>query len=67
MKIEDFMTSEKLLRKNQVAGMLACSLRTVDRLVVASSLTRVKILGGVRFRFSQVQTLMKGGNHDFQS
>ena len=57
---------EKLLRKKQVADILACSLRTVDRLVNAGRLTRVKILGGIRFRFSQVQTLMNGGNHDFQ-
>jgi hypothetical protein len=41
-------------------------LRTVDRLVNAGRLTRVRILGGIRFRFSQVQNLMKGGQHDFQ-
>jgi excisionase family DNA binding protein len=58
---------EKLLRKKEVAERLACSLRTVDRLVNAGRLTRVKILGGIRFRFSQVQILMNGGKHDFQS
>ena len=52
---------ERLLRKKQVAKILACSLRTVDRLVNAGRLTRVKILGGIRFRFSQVQMLMNGG------
>jgi excisionase family DNA binding protein len=61
------MMSENLLRKKDVAKMLACSLRTVDRLVNAGRLTRVKILGGIRFRLSQVQMLMNGGNHDFQS
>ena len=60
-------TEEKLLRKKQVAEVLACSLRTVDRLVAAGRLTRVKILGGIRFRWSQVQMLMNGGNRDFQS
>jgi predicted DNA-binding transcriptional regulator AlpA len=60
------MNEEKLLRKKQVAEMLACSPRSVDRLVNARKLTRVKILGGIRFRLSQVQFLMKGGNHDFQ-
>jgi excisionase family DNA binding protein len=55
-----------LLRKKQVAEKLACSLRTVDRLASSGRLTRVKILGGIRFRFSQVQQLMNGGNHDFQ-
>lgn len=57
---------ESLLRKKQVAERLACSLRTVDRLVNAGKLTRVRILGGIRFRLSQVQMLMNGGNHDFQ-
>ena len=52
---------ERLLQKKQVAKILACSLRTVDRLVNAGRLTRVKILGGIRFRFSQVQMLMNGG------
>jgi excisionase family DNA binding protein len=61
------MTTENLLRKKEVAGMLACSLRTVDRLVNSGKLKRVKILGGIRFRLSQVVTLMNGGNHDLQS
>jgi excisionase family DNA binding protein len=61
------MTEEKLLKKKQVAEALACSLRTVDRLAAAGRLTRVKIMGGIRFRWSQVQLLMIGGNHDFQS
>lgn len=55
-----------LLRKRQVAERLACSMRTVDRLVSAGKLTRVRVLGAIRFRFSQVRTLMDGGNHDFQ-
>ena len=59
-------TDDKLLRKKQVAEMLACSLRAVDRLVNAGRLSRVKILDGIRFRLSQVQTLINGGNHDFQ-
>ena len=53
-------SGEKLLRKKQVAEILACSLRTVDRLVAAGRLLPVRILGGVRFRFSEVQALMKG-------
>jgi len=54
-------SEDKLLRKKQVAEKLAVSLRTVDRLVNAGRLTRIKILGGIRFRFSQVQMLMNGG------
>jgi predicted DNA-binding transcriptional regulator AlpA len=57
---------DKLLRKREAAAILACSLRTVDRLVNVGKLTRVPILGGIRFRLSQVQLLMNGGNHDFQ-
>jgi excisionase family DNA binding protein len=66
MKPELPSSNDALLRKKQVAEKLACSLRTVDRLVNAGALTRVKILGGIRFRLSQVQMLMNGGNHDYQ-
>jgi len=55
------MNSENLLRKKQVAELLACSLRTVDRLVAIGRLTRVRILGGIRFRKSEVQAIMNGG------
>ena len=59
--------NDRLLRKREAAERLACSPRTVDRLVNAGSLTRVKILGGIRFRLSQVQSLMNGGNYDSRS
>ena len=62
----DMNMTDKLLRKRDVADRLSCSLRTVDRLVNVGKLTRVRILGGIRFRCSQVQTLMNGGQHDFQ-
>jgi excisionase family DNA binding protein len=51
---------ERLLRKNEVAELLACSTRTIDRLVSVGRLTAIKILGGVRFRLSEVQSLMNG-------
>jgi predicted DNA-binding transcriptional regulator AlpA len=54
-------TEEFLLRKREVAEKLACSLRTVDRLANCGKLVRVKILGGIRFRSSQVLELMGGG------
>lgn len=54
------MVKEKLLRKKEVAALLACSERTVDRLVAVGRLARVKVLGGVRFRLSEVQSLMNG-------
>ena len=52
---------DSLLRKKTVKEMLACSLRHVDRLVAARQLTRIRILGAVRFRLSEVQKLMNGG------
>jgi excisionase family DNA binding protein len=55
------IVKEKLLRKKEVAALLACSERTVDRLVALGRLARVKVLGGVRFRLSDVQSLMNGG------
>jgi excisionase family DNA binding protein len=54
------IVKEKLLRKKEVAALLACSERTVDRLVAVGRLARVNILGGVRFRLSDVQSLMNG-------
>lgn len=67
MTTENQNLNDKLLRKREVAEKLACSLRTVDRLVNAGRLTRVNILGGIRFRFSQVQILINGGIYDKQS
>lgn len=58
---ETSASQDRLLRKKQVADILACSQRTVDRLVSMGHLTRVKILGGIRFRFSEVQIIMNGG------
>src|SRR5277367_794062 len=52
--------NERLLRKKEVAELFACSLRSVDRLVARGKLTRVKILGGVRFRLSEVQAIING-------
>jgi len=69
MNANDMNTNDigdRLLRKKEVAERLACSLRTVDRLVNAGKLTRVRIMGGIRFRLNQVVVLMNGGNHDFQ-
>jgi excisionase family DNA binding protein len=54
-------TEEKLLRKKEAASLLACSARTVDRLVALGRLTKVMVLGGVRFRLSQVRQIMQGG------
>lgn len=53
------LVKDKLLRKKQVAALLACSLRTVDRLANSGRLTRVT-LAGVRFRESEVLAIING-------
>ena len=40
----------RLLTKKDVARLLACSIRMVERLVASGTLTAVKIRGAVRFR-----------------
>lgn len=54
------MTTENLLRKKEVAKMLACSVRTVEREASCGRLTRVKVRGGVRFRESDVLAIING-------
>jgi len=54
-------TALQLLTKKQVADMLACSVRMVERLVASGKLTAIKIRGAVRFRLSDVeQIILKG-------
>ena len=53
--------SNKLLLKMRVTVLLACSPRTVDCVVANGQLTAVRILGGIRFRLSDVQSIMDGG------
>ncbi len=55
------MTTGTLLRKKEVAKMLACSVRTVEREASCGRLTRVKVRGSVRFRESEVQKIINGG------
>lgn len=52
---------EFLLRKREVSALLGVCNRTVERLVASGKLTRVKVLGAVRFRRSEIQNLMNGG------
>jgi len=61
MSVEGESGVEKLLRKREVAAQLACSLRTVERLVSMGCLTRVKVMGAIRFKLSEVQAIVKGG------
>ena len=58
---------DKLLRKREVAELLACSLRTVEREVLSGKLKKVKIRAGVRFRESEVNQIINGSKYDLQS
>jgi predicted DNA-binding transcriptional regulator AlpA len=64
MNEENLNLEERLLKKKQVAEMLACSPRTVDRLAALGRLTRVLVLGGVRFRRSEVLAIVNGAGYD---
>ena len=57
----DSAVREKLLRKKDVARLLACSVRMVERLVASGTLTVVKIRGAVRFRLSDIEQIMMKG------
>jgi excisionase family DNA binding protein len=61
MKQAALVVGEKLLRKKEVASLLALSARSIDRMVSSGQLDRVKVLGAVRFRLSQVQAIIGGG------
>ena len=51
----------QLLTKKQVANLLACSVRMVERLVASGTLTAVKIRGAVRFRSRDIEQIMMKG------
>jgi excisionase family DNA binding protein len=51
----------QLLTKKDVARLLACSVRMVERLVASGTLAAVKIRGAVRFRQSDIEQIMMKG------
>ncbi len=52
---------EQLVSKKVVAERLGLSVRSVDRLTAKGALQRVKVLGAVRFRMSEVLSIINGG------
>ncbi len=52
------VTSDRLIKKPEVAKRLACSFRTIEREVNEGRLTRIKIRGAVRFRESEVEKII---------
>ena len=53
--------SLQLLTKPEVARLLACSVRMVERLVASGTLQTVKIRGAVRFRLSDIEQIIVKG------
>jgi predicted DNA-binding transcriptional regulator AlpA len=51
---------KELVRKKEAAAILACSSRMIDRLVNAGKLRRVKYLGAVRYRLSEIMAIIEG-------
>jgi hypothetical protein len=51
---------DQLVTKKQAGSMLSMSLRSIDRLMAAGILDRVKVLGAVRVRLSQVLKIIEG-------
>jgi excisionase family DNA binding protein len=47
--------SDRLLRKRDLASLLSCSVRTIERMAQDGSLTRVRVRGAVRFMESEVK------------
>lgn len=60
MNDEQTPSPDNLLRKSDVADKLACSERTVERLVQDRILNRVEVRGGVRYRASEVNKIIRG-------
>jgi len=61
MEKESNIASYQLVTKKEVARLLACSVRMVERLVASGTLTAVKIRGAVRFRLSDIERIIMKG------
>ena len=61
MENESNGASHQLVTKKEVARLLACSVRMVERLVASGTLTAVKIRGAVRFRLRDIQQITVKG------
>jgi excisionase family DNA binding protein len=61
MENESNRASLRLVTKKEVARLLACSTRNVERLVASGTLAVVKIRGAVRYRSSDIEQIMMKG------
>lgn len=51
---------DQLLTKKEVAGILAVSERTLDRILARGKLTKVKVGGCVRLMANEIDAVVKG-------
>jgi len=61
MENESNGASHQLVTKKEVARLLACSVRMVERLAASGTLTAVKIRGAVRFRLRDIEQITVKG------
>jgi excisionase family DNA binding protein len=61
MENESHGVSHQLVTKKEVARLLACSVRMVERLVASGTLTAVRIRGAVRFRLRDIEQITVKG------
>jgi len=61
MEKKSNVVAYQLVTKKEVARLLACSVRMVERLVASGTLTAVKIRGAVRFRLSDIERIIMKG------
>ena len=54
-------TKDRLVKKKEAADLVGCSTRMVERLVARGKLKRIKVLGAVRFRLSDVIAIVEKG------
>jgi excisionase family DNA binding protein len=61
MENESNGAAHQLVTKKEVARLLACSVRMVERLVASGTLTAVRIRGAVRFRLRDIEQITVKG------
>lgn len=55
VKLSQPNLSDRLIRKKDLASLLSCSVRTIERMAQDGSLTPVRVRGAVRFMESEVR------------
>lgn len=51
---------KKLVNKKEAAEIMSVSVRTVERMLASSELTKVKVRGAVRIRIDEIDDMLGG-------